>query len=155
MRTLVAVAALILALSSHAADSVDTALNRILTKEQYELLKVDSLSADQKGALLEALKNAYAAGQAEVTVDREPPRVVTPPAAPTSNVVESQIDGAFEGWEGDTIVKLMNGQIWPQTEYHYHYHYAFMPDVLIYQATGGYKMKVEGVDKAVGVKRLK
>jgi len=41
--------------------------------------------------------------------------------------IESQIDGDFEGWEGDTIIKLMNGQIWQQTEYYYYYTYSFMP----------------------------
>ena len=49
----------------------------------------------------------------------------------------------------------MNGQIWQQTEYYYHYRYAFMPKVLIYRSDGGYKMKVDGVDKAVGVDRLR
>ena len=70
-------------------------------------------------------------------------------------VVESKIDGDFEGWDGETIVKLMNGQIWQQTEFHYHYHYAFMPEVLIYKSRSGYKMLVEGVKKPVGVERLK
>ena len=51
-------------------------------------------------------------------------------AGPTADVIESQIDGDFEGWEGETIFKLTNGQIWQQTSYAYHYHYAFMPDVL-------------------------
>ena len=77
----------------------------------------------------------------------------TVPASPS--VIESQIDGDFEGWEGETIVKLMNGQIWQQSEYHYHYHYAFMPKVLIFRSGGAYKMKVDGIEKAVGVKRLK
>ena len=70
-------------------------------------------------------------------------------------VIESVIDGDFEGFEGETIIKLMNGQIWQQTEYYYHYHYAFMPKVLIYKSGSGYKMKVDGVDKAVGVIKLK
>jgi hypothetical protein len=72
-----------------------------------------------------------------------------------NDLIESQIDGDFEGWEGETIVKLMNGQIWQQSEYYYHYHYAFMPEVLIYKSGGFWKMRVEGVDKAVGVTRLK
>ena len=54
-------------------------------------------------------------------------------------------------WEGETIVKLMNGQIWQQTEYHYDYHYAYMPNVLVYRSGGGYKMKVDGTEEAVGV----
>jgi len=76
-------------------------------------------------------------------------------ATPTPQVIESQIDGDFEGWEGETIVKLTNGQIWQQDEYHYEYCYEFMPDVLIYRSGGVYKMKVEGSDEAVEVKRLK
>lgn len=63
-----------------------------------------------------------------------------------------QIIGDFEGWKGETIVKLMNGQFWKQMEYHYHYHYAFMPKVL--KCLSDDKMKVDGVDPAVGVKRL-
>ena len=73
----------------------------------------------------------------------------------TPSVIENRIDGDFEGWEGETIVKLENRQIWQQSEYHYHYHYAFMPEVLIFKSGSGYKMWVEGVEKAVRVERLK
>ena len=76
------------------------------------------------------------------------------PTAP-SGVVESKTDGEFNGWSGDTVVKLENGQIWEQSEYYYEYHYAFKPQVLIYSSSSGFKMKVDGVDKAVGVKQLK
>jgi len=75
--------------------------------------------------------------------------------APSAKVIESQVDDDFEGWEGETIVKLMNGQIWQQSEYYYHYHYAFMPEVLIYWTGDEYKMKVEGIEKSVGVIQLK
>ena len=70
-------------------------------------------------------------------------------------IIDSQIDGDFEGFEGETIYKLMNGQIWQQSEYWYHYSYSFMPSVLIFKTGSGYKMQVEGVDKVVGVIRLK
>ena len=75
--------------------------------------------------------------------------------ATAQSVIETQVDGEFEGWEGETVVKLMNGQVWIQTEYHYEYHYAYMPDVLLYQSGGGWKMKVEGTSKAVGVEQLR
>jgi hypothetical protein len=71
------------------------------------------------------------------------------------SLIEGKVDGEFEGWDGETVVKLTNGQFWQQTEYHYHYHYAFMPEVLIFKVGESYKMKVEGTDKAVGVTRLK
>ena len=31
---------------------------------------------------------------------------------PSGGAIESSIDGEFEGWDGDTVVRLMNGQIW-------------------------------------------
>ena len=82
-------------------------------------------------------------------------RRVQPTLVPraTSSVIETRIDGDFEGWEGETIFKLMNGQIWQQSEYNYHY--AFMPEVLIYRSGGGYKMKVDGIGDSIRVTRLK
>ena len=68
--------------------------------------------------------------------------------------MESQIDGDFEGWDGNTIFKMMNGTIWQQVSYDYTYHYAFMPTVIIYKKSGAYYMKVEGVDKEIKVRRL-
>lgn len=69
--------------------------------------------------------------------------------------VETHMAGAFNGWDGDTIFKLDNGQIWQQSSYGYAYQYAFRPGVSIRKAKGGYVMKVEGVDKTISVKRLK
>ena len=73
----------------------------------------------------------------------------------TPSIIESKIDRDFEGWEGETIVKLYNGQIWQQSEYYYHYHYAFMPKVLVFKSGSGYKMWVEGIKQAISVERLK
>lgn len=81
------------------------------------------------------------------------PRYVA--AAPSGGVIESKIDGEFEGWEGETIFKLMNGQIWQQSQYNYTYHYAYMPNVLIYPSNGLFKMKVDGVSSTIYVKRLR
>lgn len=85
--------------------------------------------------------------------------VVTPrapaSAGASSSFIEGQIDGDFNGWEGETIIRLTNGQIWQQTSYHYEYHYAFMPKVLIYKTGSGFEAKVDGTDEAVNVTRLK
>lgn len=66
------------------------------------------------------------------------------PTPESSRVIESQIDGDFNGWEGSTIYKLLNGQVWQQLDAHYHYHYAYSPKVLVYPTNGGFKMHVEG-----------
>ncbi|NMC27767.1 MAG: hypothetical protein GYA42_06420 [Syntrophomonadaceae bacterium] len=83
--------------------------------------------------------------------------IYTPSYVPivTGGVIESRIDGEFEGFDGDTIFTLMNGQIWQQSSYHYHYHYAYMPKVLIYPSYGRYKMHVEGVNTDIYVVRLR
>lgn len=69
--------------------------------------------------------------------------------------VESEIDGEFEGWDGDTVFQLENGQVWQQSSYDYLYHYAYNPNVFIYDCDGEWKMKVEGVEDVITVERLK
>jgi hypothetical protein len=75
-------------------------------------------------------------------------------APPRTGVIETQIDGDFEGWTGDTVFKLTNGQVWQQATYAYNYHYAYRPKVMIYKGDSGYMMKVEDVDDAIHVKLL-
>jgi len=72
-----------------------------------------------------------------------------------NDVIETQINGEFKGWDGETIFKLMNGQIWQQSSYAYMYHYAYSPEVVIYKTSGGYEMQVDGVTNKIKVKRLK
>ena len=96
------------------------------------------------------------------TPSKEP--LVLPPAAspPMSNhrgscspAIESAISGNVEGWSGETIFKLANGQIWQQAEYAYTYFYEYHPDITIYQTSAGCRMKVEGQDETILVERLK
>src|SRR5450830_554482 len=75
--------------------------------------------------------------------------------APSPGVIETEIDGEFTGWDGDTIFELTNGQIWQQDSYAYTYHYAYRPKVPIYYVGGRYKLTGEGVDGFIYVTRLK
>lgn len=68
-------------------------------------------------------------------------------------VIESKIDGESEGFEGDTIFKLTNGQIWQQVDGKYKYKY--MPSVIIIISGNSGKMSIEGIDKTINVVRLK
>lgn len=60
------------------------------------------------------------------------------------DVIESVIDGEFNGWDGESSYKLDNGQVWKQCQYKYEYCYAYRPEVLIYDANGSYVMEVDG-----------
>jgi hypothetical protein len=134
----------------------DTSLDQILTFLQRIRLRLHvypHLTEEQEEVIRVLLNETYLAGHTAGKAEGlEQSAGSSPQSAPTS--IESRIDGAFEGWEGETIVKLMNGQIWLQTEYYYHYHYSYMPEVLIYSSGSGYKMKVNGVNRAVRVRRI-
>lgn len=73
----------------------------------------------------------------------------------TPDVIESSIDGEFTGWTGDTIFKLLNGQIWQQSSFDWKWQWAYSPKVTIYKSGSVYKMKVDGVDGTINVTRLK
>lgn len=64
--------------------------------------------------------------------------------------MKSRIDGAWTGWSGDTIVKLVNGSIWRQDQCYYRYQYKYRPRVII----DGNMMHVEGMPKAIRVRRI-
>ena len=41
---------------------------------------------------------------------------------PVTEYLESRINGDFEGWTGETIFELDNGQVWKQASYAYNYY---------------------------------
>lgn len=134
-------------------------LERLLPEAQQREMGIHKLTKEERDKLGKHIAAVYLAGVKKGREDTAArpaspaARSVSPSASPS--VIESQIDGDFEGWEGETIVKLVNGQIWQQAEYHYEYHYAFMPKVMIYRSGAGYKMKVEGVNQDVAVTQIK
>jgi hypothetical protein len=135
------------ACAAFAQDAIQ--LEQLLSKDEQAQLGISTMPLEKRAAMRSALIRMYQQGyRAAQGADRMS-------GASGTGAIETQVDGEFNGWEGETIVKLLNGQIWQQTEYHYEYHYAYMPKVLVYSAGGGYKMKVEGLSKAIGVQRLR
>ena len=134
----------------------DKPLDRLLSKDQQLKLGVTTMPPDQRELLRQVLTNSFRQGYEAGKRDGLLPGAQTP-VAQSPQVIESQVDGDFTGWNGkDTTVKLKNGQIWQQTEFHYVYRFASMPHARVYSSDGGYKMLIEGIDNvAVGVKRLK
>src|SRR6201989_1773093 len=70
-----------------------------------------------------------------------------------NDIIKATIINDFNGWSGDTIFELDNGQIWKQDEYDYEYNYSYRPDAIIYSNGYNFRIFVEG--KSVGVKQLK
>jgi len=113
----------------------------------------------KKGKIARSLAYLLASGVANINNSQQPintASVYSPrPTPSTSGVIESRIKSNFSGFEYDRIYELDNGQIWKQKEYHIYYHYAYYPKVIIYDESGSYKMKVDGIDKAISVVRIK
>jgi len=133
-----------------AQDGID--VRKLMTAEELRATGVSGLSEAQ----LEQL-NAWLTRFALRVISVAQAQGVSPGASlATPAVVESKIDGDFECWEGETIFKLMNGQIWQQTQYAYRYCYKFMPKVTIVRGQNGvYRMYVEGVDGSIAVTRIR
>lgn len=60
-------------------------------------------------------------------------------------VKESQIDGEFKGWEGETKYILIDGSTWKQANYYYYYYYYYRPQVKIFKEGSKYFMIVQGL----------
>lgn len=73
----------------------------------------------------------------------------------SESLIETRIDGEFKGWEGESIYKLQNGQIWQQVEYKYRYSYKYSPRVMIFKKNGSFYMQVDNESDFVRVQRLK
>ena len=126
------------------------AVEKLMSAEEFKNAGLQKLTAEELAAL-NAWLTKYTYALASTLVQRE--TSVRPTSTP--EIVESYIDGDFEGWSGDTLFKLDNGQIWQQASYSYMYHYSYHPKVLIFKSGATYKMQVQGVTELLPVVRLK
>jgi len=133
-------------------------IEELMTPQEVHDTGVSGLSPQQRVALGRWLVRytklvVVGARSSQSQAPTAPPaRTVAPDCTPA---VESTISGEFEGWEGETVFKLDNGQIWEQAEYDYMYSYQYRPDVTIYKASSGCRMKVEDEGETILVRRIK
>jgi hypothetical protein len=126
-----------------------------MTPQELRDTGVGNLTASQRLAL-DAWLNQYTVRVIQIATNQKPnSQTRTTVNSRCSPAIESTISGDFEGWEGETVFKLDNGQIWKQTEYAYTYSYSYRPDVTIYQTSTGCRMKVEDEDETILVTRIK
>ena len=130
-------------------NSEDKIMKMVEVEENYYISLQDLMDALPKNIIIKD-------GNLIINIEQsiKSTNTIVPPAA-TSSIVESRIDGEFTGWTGDTLFKLMNGQIWKQAEYNYKCSYKYSPKVTIISSSSGWLMTVEGVDKSIKVTRIK
>lgn len=76
--------------------------------------------------------------------------------SPTSMdlITDSSIEGECEGFDGDRVFDLVNGQKWQQAVYRYKYRYRYRPSVRIWRDASGDYIEIEGMDELVRVRRV-
>lgn len=79
---------------------------------------------------------------------------VAPAAATAGAVIQTCIEGDFEGWSGETVFELCNGQVWVQVSYAYTYHYAYRPKVTLVRSGSSWTMAVDGVRSTIRVQQI-
>jgi hypothetical protein len=100
-------------------------INDLMTVEEFRATGMNKLTPEEIKQL-DAWLNRYTSRVAKAVLDSQESKT-KPMTSGDPSVIESRIDGEFEGWEGDTIFKLENGQIWQQSSYAYTYHYSYRP----------------------------
>lgn len=145
----------LLALLSSVVICVNLRIEQLMTADEMRETGVSTLAPAQKEALTRWL-NVYTLRVVSIArrTETQDSRISTVRTS-CNPAIESTISGKIEGWDGDTIFRLDNGQIWQQAEYDYTYFYDYRPDVTIYSTTSGCRMKVEGESETVLVKRIK
>lgn len=75
---------------------------------------------------------------------------------PKPDRVEGRIDGDFEGWRGDTLFVLNNGEIWKQRKNGKYFFKKSAPEVVITRnILGFFDLEVVETGKSIGVKRVR
>lgn len=69
--------------------------------------------------------------------------------------ITARLKGQFRGWTGDTVFRLDNGQVWQQrVGGKYRSKKLTDPEVIVQRGRWGYYLKVVGVKRTIGVRRL-
>ncbi len=70
--------------------------------------------------------------------------------------IESRIEGTFNGWYGETVFHLENGQVWQQRINEVQkYTPTENPKVTVQKSLGGYRLRIDGYRQTCPVKRIK
>lgn len=130
------------------ADDEFPGVRKLMSDEEFRSAGLDDLTPKQLKAL-DAWLLRYTAGEAELLQDTNK----TVRAARADQEVVSRIVGDFDGWSGETLFRLENGQVWEQRlDGRYRYRGEPNPEVRIDRNwLGFFRMTVIGTGRTVGV----
>lgn len=142
-------------------------LRDAMTVNQFHKAGLDSLSMEQVAALNSwvntSLRQVPKLSQAPLTAPVAAPDAATAgtfgatmlaPAVPEPTEIETRILGAFNGWSGNTVFRLENGQVWRQAEPGEFDVRLQDPAVVIKKLAFGYLLSIPGQSDTVFVRRI-
>ena len=128
-----------------------------MTGQEFEAAGLEKLTAAELASL-----NGWIRSRSLATLDSSKP--ATTPSRSSGDDIKSmereefssRLVGSFSGWDGQTVFKLENGQIWAQADKDKYYVKAEEnPMVTIRPAMfKGWRLTVEGHDEECKVKRI-
>jgi len=131
-------------------------LNKIISDEFLSGQGLQDLSTAEKQIVRSLLFNAYSLGMENLLQAAQnttaTPLQNTSPCPVGNQAFNSHISEDFEGWEGESIYQLDNGQIWQQTDYKYKYKYKYRPKVNLFRSGSSWNMLVENMDEPIKVR---
>jgi hypothetical protein len=150
MRSFVVLA---LALSCIVAHAASPDIRTLMTPEQFRAAGLDKLSPEEIDALNRWIVSYTVEDAPEIR--RSDPVVQAEVKKTESEGIKTRIAGEFHGWDGDTVFRLENGQVWRQRLPGRWYYRAASPEVELRKNLMGYwVLKVVAEDHAIGVTRL-
>lgn len=137
--------------SAHALADAFPGVEKLMSPEQFEAAGLHKLTAAEREALDRWLVS-YTAEEAPEML-RSNPEVR---AAEEAIRIEARIKPPFNGWTGETIFYLDNGQVWRQRLKGRYFHRGDDTAVVIEKNLLGYfKMTVVSSNKSIGVTRIR
>ena len=139
------------AVSPALADDDFPGIRKLMSDDEFRTTGLDGLAPEELEAL-DAWLLRYTAGDAEVLQETNDSVREAREARDDRGIV-SRVVGDFEGWSGETIFRLENGQVWEQRlDGRYRYRGEPNPEVRIDRNwVGFYRMTVIGTGRSVGV----
>lgn len=141
-----------LSLRASAAEDGFPGIKRLMSAEEFKASGLDGLSESELKAL-NAWLIRYTAGDAEVL--QQSNEVVR--EAQKTYELDTRLADGFNGWSGETIFRMQNGQVWQQRlKGRYQYNGPANPQVLISKNwLGFYRMTLVETGKSIGVTPLR
>jgi hypothetical protein len=130
----------------------DVSVLKLMSAEQFSAAGLSKLSPAELRSLSEWVRS-HSLHVAELARTA----ALSPEPAPSGNpgVMETRMDGDFTGWDGGTVFRFTNGQVWRQVSFGTVRQFVRSPKVTLVATGGGWRLQVEGVPQSIYVSRVR